>query len=415
MAHDVFISHSVKDKTTADAVCAMLESNGVRCWIAPRDVTPGMEWGECIIDAIEECRIMVLVFTAHANDSSQIRREVERAVNHGVVILPLRLEDIIPAKALEYFIGNVHWLDALTPPMESHLTSLAGTVKMFLARLSLRDAVPILPVPVAPLKSEVAEPAPPPKTDAGPHESPPKEPSDEKEAAFKAQSSSRQVPPSRWGSRAFLILIAAVVVAALVIFGVIYWPQSGAQKSAVSQGQDRPAPPSIPSAAQSSPPEGTSGDLVHGSQIGAQPQSSGGKGSAPTPSSAQTEKNMGPTAGSAENVSSARTHVAQAPVQTPQDDSAQSPQAACDSGNAQQCTILGNEYQSGMGSGGLDVGRAARLYQKGCDGGDGRGCNNLALMYTMGIGVAINKDRAASLFHKGCELGYPQACGPDGK
>ena len=40
----------------------MLESNGVRCWIAPRDVTPGMEWSECIIDAIEECRVMVLVF-----------------------------------------------------------------------------------------------------------------------------------------------------------------------------------------------------------------------------------------------------------------------------------------------------------------------------------------------------------------
>ena len=73
MAHDVFISHSAKDKATADAVCAMLESNGIRCWIAPRDVIPSMEWGEAIIDAIEQCRIMVLVFTANANESPQIR------------------------------------------------------------------------------------------------------------------------------------------------------------------------------------------------------------------------------------------------------------------------------------------------------------------------------------------------------
>ena len=134
MAHDVFISHSEKDKATADAVCAMLESNGIRCWIAPRDVLPSMEWGEAIIDAIEQCRIMVLVFTANANDSPQIRREVERAVNRGVAILPLRMEDVLPGKSLEYFIGNVHWLDALTPPFEAHLKNLAGTIKIVLAR-----------------------------------------------------------------------------------------------------------------------------------------------------------------------------------------------------------------------------------------------------------------------------------------
>ena len=134
MAHDVFISHSAKDKVTADAVCAMLESEGMRCWIAPRDVLPSMEWGEAIIDAIEECRIMVLVFTANANASPQIRREIERAVNRGVAILPVRMEDVLPGKGLEYFIGNVHWLDALNPPLEAHLKSLAGTIKILLAR-----------------------------------------------------------------------------------------------------------------------------------------------------------------------------------------------------------------------------------------------------------------------------------------
>lgn len=154
MAHDVFISHSAKDKITADAVCAMLESEGIRCWIAPRDVLPSMEWGEAIIDAIEECRIMVLVFTANANDSPQIRREVERAVNHGVAILPVRIEDVLPGKGLEYFIGNVHWLDALTPPLEAHLRSLAGTLKMLLERIELRN-----PSPTPRVAADVPRPA----------------------------------------------------------------------------------------------------------------------------------------------------------------------------------------------------------------------------------------------------------------
>jgi Flp pilus assembly protein TadD len=162
MAHDVFISHAIKDKPTADAVCAMLEASGIRCWIAPRDVTPGMEWGECIIEAIEKSRIMVLVFTTHANGSPQIRREIERAVNHGVAILPLRIEDVLPGKALEYFIGNVHWLDALTPPLETHLRNLADTVKVLLARMVPREAAapvpPVQPVASAPPKSKLTEP-----------------------------------------------------------------------------------------------------------------------------------------------------------------------------------------------------------------------------------------------------------------
>ena len=43
MAHDVFISYAAKDRTVAEAACAALESEGIRCWIAPRDVLPGAD------------------------------------------------------------------------------------------------------------------------------------------------------------------------------------------------------------------------------------------------------------------------------------------------------------------------------------------------------------------------------------
>jgi hypothetical protein len=149
MAHDVFISYSIKDTATGNAVCKALESKGVHCWIAPRDVTPGAEWSQCIIEAIERSRIMVLVFSADANDSPQIRREVERAANRGISILTLRIADVVPCKALEYFIANVQWLDAVTPPLETHLKNLAGTVKLLLAGKPPREASP-LPAPVSP-------------------------------------------------------------------------------------------------------------------------------------------------------------------------------------------------------------------------------------------------------------------------
>src|SRR6266496_1039806 len=141
MAHDIFLSHSEKDKAVADAVVARLEADSVSCWIAPRDVVPGADWGESIINAIESSRIMILIFSKSANESPQIKREVERAVNKEVYIIPFRVDDIAPAKKLEYFISTSQWMDAFAPPLERHLDNLAKTVKAVLAS-------PPLPKPV---------------------------------------------------------------------------------------------------------------------------------------------------------------------------------------------------------------------------------------------------------------------------
>jgi hypothetical protein len=148
MAHDVFVSHSAKDKTVADALVAKLESEGVRCWVAPRDVIPGSDWGESIIDAIESSRIMILIFSANANNSPQIKREIERAIHRGVYTIPFRIEDIQPTKSLEYFISTAHWLDAFSLPLGQHLESLTKTIK---AILSTQPAPAVSDVVAAPL------------------------------------------------------------------------------------------------------------------------------------------------------------------------------------------------------------------------------------------------------------------------
>src|SRR5438067_13679162 len=142
MAHDVFVSYSSKDKPVADAVCATLEGQRIRCWVAPRDVLPGLPYGEAIVDAIEGSRILVLVFSASANASPQVMREVERAVSRGLPIIPLRIEAVQPSKSLEYFISAPHWLDALTPPLAKHLQVLGETVQLLLSRMGPRADPP---------------------------------------------------------------------------------------------------------------------------------------------------------------------------------------------------------------------------------------------------------------------------------
>jgi hypothetical protein len=129
MAHDVFLSYSSKDKFAADAACAVLERYGIRVWMAPRDILPGMEWGASIIAAINTARVMVLVFSGNANESKQVRLEVERAINKSLPVIPFRIEDVEPSAALELFISASHWLDAFTKPMEQHLDRLAEVVR----------------------------------------------------------------------------------------------------------------------------------------------------------------------------------------------------------------------------------------------------------------------------------------------
>jgi hypothetical protein len=133
MAHDVMISHSHEDKPAADAACAALEARGIRCWIAPRDINPGQDWAASIVEAIRDAQIMLLVFSRHANQSPQVQREVGQAANSGKVLLPLRIEDVLPEAALEYYLGSPHWLDAITKPFEAHLEKLADACASLLA------------------------------------------------------------------------------------------------------------------------------------------------------------------------------------------------------------------------------------------------------------------------------------------
>jgi len=102
MAHDVFISYSAQDKPTADAVCATLEAKHVRCWIAPRDVLPGRDYAETLIEAIRDAPLMVLVFSSSSNSSRHVLREVERAASRNIPVLPLRIEDVPPCASMEY-------------------------------------------------------------------------------------------------------------------------------------------------------------------------------------------------------------------------------------------------------------------------------------------------------------------------
>jgi TIR domain len=129
----VFISHSSKDRSIADAICNQLESAGIPCWIAPRDIEVGSDWTKGVIQGMGRCRVFVLVFTDQANDSEHVGREVANAFSLGLAVIPFRLEAVNPRNSLAYFLETVQWFDATIRPWQKHLSSLTEHVRRLLS------------------------------------------------------------------------------------------------------------------------------------------------------------------------------------------------------------------------------------------------------------------------------------------
>jgi TPR repeat protein len=133
MPHDVFISHSSTDKLFADAACHALEAEGIRCWVAPRDVMAGLPYASQLTKAIADCKVTLLLLSHQSNHSTMVLRELEIAADKQKPILPVRLDNVDPSDEMRFFVGREHWLDALTPERERVLAQVVSAVRRILS------------------------------------------------------------------------------------------------------------------------------------------------------------------------------------------------------------------------------------------------------------------------------------------
>lgn len=155
MNKPVFISYSSDDRLIAETICHALEKQGVACWIAPRDIPPGSNWGGTIVEAVGRSKALIFVFSNHSNHSPQVLREIERAVHKRVPVLPFRIEEVTPSPDLEYFISSCHWMDAFPPPAEQYVERIYDALRPILGGKNAGEA----PVS-APASNSQASPAP---------------------------------------------------------------------------------------------------------------------------------------------------------------------------------------------------------------------------------------------------------------
>lgn len=154
MPRDVFISHSAHDKKVAETICATLEQAGLRCWVAPRDVRPGRSFPGEITRAIQQSKVVLLIFSRHSNSSDQVLREIQLGVDCHVPIVRLRIEDIPLSDDLRYYLSTPQYLDALTTPLSKHIPRVEAAIRELLEQSA--EETGKNPLVGAPPVSEVA-------------------------------------------------------------------------------------------------------------------------------------------------------------------------------------------------------------------------------------------------------------------
>lgn len=133
MNHDIFISYSSKQKSIADGVCHYLEENGFKCWMAPRDISVGSEYGDLIEEAIKTSKVVVLVFSQAASISKWVKGEINVAFTEDKPILPFRIDDTEIKGSFRVMLNQMHWIDAF-PKYADRLPELLNSVCGFLGR-----------------------------------------------------------------------------------------------------------------------------------------------------------------------------------------------------------------------------------------------------------------------------------------
>ena len=132
MSASIFISYSSSDQKVAETICDALQARGFTCWISCRDIGPGENFQEAIVQAIRSVKLMLLVFTSNANNSNEIKKEIVLAGRYHLTVVPVRVEDVAPNDALAYEFATRQWID-LFKDWEHDIERLASQIGSLLA------------------------------------------------------------------------------------------------------------------------------------------------------------------------------------------------------------------------------------------------------------------------------------------
>lgn len=89
----IFVSHSHKDDIFVDELCERLHEQGYETWVDHIDIPGGKHWDEVVEEKLNECDTMIVILSAAAIESNEVKIEWSEFKDQGKPIIPIILEE----------------------------------------------------------------------------------------------------------------------------------------------------------------------------------------------------------------------------------------------------------------------------------------------------------------------------------
>lgn len=131
---DVFISYHVSDDASdlVRRIADELESMGISCWYAPRDVTPGA-FVPSIRKAIDSCNVFLMLWDEGSNRPGYVFHELVYAFNRykskeKPIIIPFKIGDFEEFPDLRFYLSPFHIFHGGKSPQTAQTEDLIAKV-----------------------------------------------------------------------------------------------------------------------------------------------------------------------------------------------------------------------------------------------------------------------------------------------
>jgi TolB-like protein/Flp pilus assembly protein TadD len=126
---DVFVSYSREDKDKVLAVIGELKQAGISVWIDQGGIDAATNWGEEIVNAIENCKVLLLMISESSVGSQNVMREVMLVSEKKKHILPVHLTPTTIPPTLKYPLAGIQHVEYFHGSQSENLNTIVRSLQ----------------------------------------------------------------------------------------------------------------------------------------------------------------------------------------------------------------------------------------------------------------------------------------------